>query len=271
MSSFESKTIANLIGLDDSLLKEGNPPKDLSDDKILCTAFKVCTDGSLRGDGARELVFKLPVPEEMACTLVTRLYDYMKKHYQEVATSMRAGVHIHINCAPLTVQETLTFAALYYCLEDSFSLNLSEERRGNLFCLRLADAEYPSFLLKKCLDTRNLSYLHTDNIRYAGLNFASLHKFGSLEFRLFDTPNTPEPIVLWIRVLSKLFNSALALFKSPTEVLEFFSANGEKNAVETILGSELAKLVTKHEYFEERIQNNIRTAQFWVYSYNWKV
>jgi hypothetical protein len=271
MKKFLSETVADVFK--HKLTKEklfgieveaefDNPPPVLKNN----TAWKVTNDGSLRGY-ALEFVSK-PLLLDSALVEINYLYDQLKP--VKILDSMRAGVHVHINCRSLTLKQLFTFIAAYYVLEKLLTEDLGEERQGNLFCLRLEDAEYANANILACLQNQNLdnNIFLNDNFRYSALNLVSLSKFGTLEFRALRTPLTPEPIIDWIETLNNLFEGAKK-YESPEKLLSAMSADGADEVVKTLLKEKAKKQISK-EGFEDSIYSGIREIQHWVYLTDWE-
>lgn len=272
MKTFLGKTVAETLGLPVKAGEfgvevevEGNSalPIDISQ------RWVTTVDGSLRGE-AREYVFSAPLNYEETVREVKVLYNKLEG---KVNDSMRAGAHVHVNCLTLTIREMFTFMAAYYCLEDLLTEDLGEERQGNLFCLRLSDADYANGAINQCLADRSLTarngLFNNANLRYAALNLVSVTKFGSLEFRAMKTPQTVEPLLEWIDLLKVLKHNSTTLFKDPAELLTSMSANGGAATVEVLLGRHAAKQLAKPN-FEKSLYDGIRAIQHWVFLNSWE-
>ena len=234
------------------------------------STWQSTVDGSLKDAGAKEYVLKQPLDYDPACAAVIDLYQKIRQVGGSVRDSMRAGVHIHVNCNNMNFKEIFTFVAAYYCLEDCLTANFGEDRIGNLFCLRLTDASYVNGVIKTFFDKKQaIEFFFTnENLRYAALNLNALYKFGSLEFRAMKTPDRPQPILDWLTLLRNLRVNSLVNFKSPAEVLSAFSANGEEAIVKLLLGSKADWVLNQKDY-SSTIYENIRNIQYWVYTIDW--
>jgi len=273
MNAFLDNTVAQLLG---KKVKEGLVGVEVEVEasiRPLPTTvneyWNVTNDGSLRGE-AKEYVFVAPLEEADALIQTKTLY---KKLEGNIADSMRAGVHVHINCLNLTGQQLFTFMAAYYCLEDLLTEDLGEERQGNLFCLRLSDADYANTAIMAALqakDFRDAAGAFTnENLRYAAMNLVSLKKFGSLEFRAMRTPTTVEPLQDWIRILCALQRNSTTKYSDPSKLLNAMSANGGANVVRELLGPFAEKQIKKPN-FESKLYEGIRNIQQWVFLNSWE-
>jgi hypothetical protein len=231
--------------------------------------WKVLNDGSLRGE-AKEYVFSKPLDCDTAYEQVLRLYKLLEG---KIVDSMRAGVHVHVNCQTLTLRQLFTVMAAYYCLENLLIEDAGEERQGNLFCLRLSDADYVNVGIMSCLTHRDVyadgGIFTNENLRYGAMNLVSLSKFGSLEFRALRTPLEPLKVIEWADLFLTLRNNAIKEFSSPAELLSSMSANGGVEVVNKLLGV-YAKKQTSKPHFEESLYDGIRQVQHWVFLNNWE-
>lgn len=239
-------------------------------DKVSAEYWRCTTDGSLKGLDNVEYVLAKPMTEEEAVVAVKALYALLASNpATKVDSSMRAGVHVHINCGDLSVKQFFTFLAAYYALEVPLTNNFGPDRIGNLFCQRLVDCEYTGYVINMALKqpSRMRDYFATDNIRYAAANLMALVRYNSLEFRALKTPQSPEQICDWISTLSTLYDSCLK-YDNPAEILQMFSADGEEQATERLLGVHSAALI-KQPNFKEDLFTGIRATQFWVFANKW--
>jgi hypothetical protein len=229
--------------------------------------WRLVPDGSLRGY-CGEYVSD-PVTVENAKEKVFNLYNKFEERKVLVKDSMRAGVHVHVNCQDLTLRQLFTFLAAYYCLEELLTEELGEERQGNLFCLRLSDAEFANNALLYVLQAKTVDHniFNNNNLRYAAANLVSLSKFGTIEFRALKTPTSPEPIIDWVETLQELYKGSKK-YNNPAELLSAMSANGENEVVRALLGPKAEKQITKAD-FQEKLYFGIRNIQQWVFLTDW--
>lgn len=230
--------------------------------------WKIVPDGSLRGE-AFEAVTVQPMSVTKAVAEVENLYSVLLANGASINDSMRAGVHVHVNCQNLNIRQLFTFMAAYYCLEDLLVEDLGEERAGNLFCLRLSDAEDISNAIMKCLGSQSFdnNYFNSEGLRYAAMNLVSLSKFGTLEFRALRTPTTAAPVIRWLLLLEELFKNSKA-FADPVQLISAMSANGDREVVSALLPT-FAKELFKKPHYEITLYNSIRNIQTWAYLNNW--
>src|SRR5690606_12097938 len=88
--------------------------------------------------------------------------------------------------------------------------------------------------LYRALVNKNLRYLHTENIRYSSLNFLSLFKYGSLEFRGMRGTRDLNEIYKWVEIINDLREGA-STFRNAADVLMSMSGEGELEFIKRVL------------------------------------
>jgi len=229
--------------------------------------WRVEQDGSLKAAEAWEYV----TPGPMSLSGVKTALDYLSGEYKaygsKVDESIRAGVHVHMNVQDWNVKQVITFATIYYILEDVLMKWCGENREGNLFCLRARDAEYVLFRLLRSLKERNLKYLKEDIIRYSSLNYCSLFKYGSVEFRGMRGTGDLDAIYEWVEIINELRESSLK-FDTPVDVVSTMSGDGELQFLNRVLPTKAH--LFKGTDIEQSIQESTRRVQMIAYGVNWE-
>jgi hypothetical protein len=270
MKKFLSKTVAQAFGTRQEYigpLLGVEVEVEAESPVVEVPGWATVADGSLRGYSGEYV--SPPFGPKMTSENVVRLYKTFEEKNLVLKDSMRAGVHVHVNCQDLTLRELFTFLAAYYVLEELLTEELGTDRQGNLFCLRLSDAEFANNALLYVLQTQDVAHnvFTNNNFRYAAANLVSLSKFGTVEFRALKTPTTAQPILDWIAVLSTLYEGAKK-YNDPAELLSAMSADGEKEVVKGLLGEHAEKQISKAD-FQEKLYFGIRNIQQWVFLTDW--
>lgn len=229
--------------------------------------WRVEVDGSLKAAEAFEYV----TPTPLSLDGVKASLDYLSGVYKTLGSkideSIRAGVHVHMNVQDWNIKQVMTFAISYYLVEDILMKHCGPDREGNLFCLRTRDAEYVLFRILKALQERNLRHLKEDIIRYSSLNFCSLFKYGSLEFRGMRGTGDLDAIYEWVEIINELRMSSLE-FNDPIEVVSTMSDGGELPFLTRMFP-------TKHHLFkfddmEKSIRDATRRVQMLAFGVDWE-
>lgn len=191
-------------------------------------------DHSLRGEENGEYVLANPILFSEVPQALSKLWDAFEKAKTKFDDSNRTSVHIHLNCQKWYLNRLASFAALHFILEEVLTEWCGEHRVGNLFCLRAKDAEAIITWMKKfiqCDGERDLP----DGLHYSGFNVQALQKFGSVEIRTLRGVTDPNVIQDWVAIYERLYNLS-GDFKDPTEICDWFSAEGPTAFFERVLG-----------------------------------
>lgn len=266
------KNIATLIGIPEEAMRtelygveievEGNNLPPTLDRDI----WRVEQDGSLKAAEAWEYVTPGPLSMEGVKSSLDYLAGQYKRCGSKVDESIRAGVHVHMNVQDWNIKQVVTFSTIYYILEDILMKHCGENREGNLFCLRARDAEFVLFRLLRSLKERNLKYLKDDIIRYSSLNYCSLFKYGSVEFRGMRGTGDLDAIYEWVEIINELRESSLK-FDTPVDVVSTMSGDGELQFLNRVLPTK--GHLFKGNDIEQSIQESTRRIQMIAYGVNW--
>lgn len=226
-------------------------------------------DGSLKG-GSREYVLKKPSTLAEVKSALNALDKAYIDNESEVLDSIRAGVHIHINCQQLSMTQLYNFMTTYLILENVLVKWCGDFRQGNLFCLRASDAEYAiSEIINAANDAKKIysRRFHSDNLRYASMNIKALGDYGSLEFRAMRGTRDLDLIYKWAETLLHIRDYSCN-FENPQIVLEHFSIIGAEKFFEEALGNN--NPMFKCDDFAKKIWEGMRNAQDIAYCTDWK-
>jgi hypothetical protein len=199
------------------------------------------TEYSLRGDNEQIEYVSKPFARKDVKNRINRFYSLLKNNGAIFEPSPRCGVHVHINCQQLTVQQVFVFICLYLVLEDLLIKWCGRE--GNLFCLRSQDAEGFLIALIDCKRNNSLNRVMHDVYRYSSINVRALKRFGTLEFRGLPTELTWERIPIWVEILLTIKDRSLQ-YEEPKNIVEDFSGRGGAGFIRDILGEKLYQIVS---------------------------
>lgn len=232
-------------------------------------AFWRCDrDGSLRGEESMEYVLDAPMNLKGVNAALVHLKECYKANKTRVDESVRAGVHVHINCQHLTLTELYCFITLYLVLENILLKFCGKWREGNLFCLRCKDAEWLLYRLVQAAKTKRLlECFHDDNMRYGSMNVKALGDYGSLEFRAMRSTKDFGAIEDWVTILYQLREAAKE-FKSPVQIIEQVSQVGPKTFLSRCLGDYAGYFNVLPEV-SDLLYEGVELAQCVAYSVNW--
>jgi hypothetical protein len=226
-------------------------------------AWRTERDSSLKAAEAYEYVFRRPKKLIAVKPALRALNRAFKENGSRVDDSYRAGVHVHINITQLTLMELANFVTLTICFEGILSEYCGESRKGNLFCLRVADAE-------QTIDDWLKAFAHMDfrnqnAMKYGFVNLATVGIYGSLEFRGMRGTVDEEVLLPWVETLYHLREFAKT-FDSPQTIIERFSVLGSEEFCQAGVGLLLPLIANQ----SGSIWRDIRRAQDFAYGLNWE-
>lgn len=226
-------------------------------------------DGSLKGE-SREFVLRKPSTLREVKTALEYLNALYNSNDTKVDDSVRAGVHIHINCQKLTMTQLYNFMVIYLILENILVKWCGNYRQGNLFCLRACDAEYLLEEISAAANDKKKMYVQrfkTDNLRYASMNVKALGDYGSLEFRAMRGTRDLDLIYKWAETLLGLREFACS-FDNPQAIIEMFSMTGPSGFAREALGANAAMFNCPNH--DKLVWDGMRNAQDIAYCTDWQ-
>lgn len=136
--------------------------------------------------------------------------------------SIRCSTHIHVNVLDKTIKEIYQILGYYFLIEDLLVQTQGYMRVGNLFCLRMSDAESIAHDLVESVQPfgryrRNsgepsyFKYFGMSSHKYGAVNLAAPAKFGSLEFRFFRPILDMALLEKWALLLYQMIEKASEL------------------------------------------------------------
>lgn len=231
--------------------------------------WSVVHDGSLNEFG-REYVLSSPVKIEDVDKVLGDLKGAHLACKSEIHDTIRAGVHIHVNCQDLTMTQLHNFIITYLILEDLLVSYCGPSREGNLFCLRLKDAKALSRHIIDHLRSKN-GFYHEEDVRYASINLTSLSKYGSLEFRAMRSTEDYSVISNWAHMLYNIKQFSRQ-FRDPKHIIESFSEGEYDIFARNALGAELYDELGKTpQEVQQMLKGCMRRSQGIAYATDWEL
>lgn len=222
--------------------------------------WQVHQDGSLR-NGGQEFVLAKPIKIDKVEQSLDILYDTLGGFGTQLARSNRTSVHVHINVSDLKVNQLVSFFALWAILEDVLVDWCGPDRVGNLFCLRLRDAEWTVGQILYSLQ-KGTPFRVNPELRYSALNLCAFSKFGSFEFRPLGECHEPEKIKIWVEALWAIKSKALTKYQNPLDISSEFSGLGGVGFLRDCLeGTRLSDLLEVNQDTDFTIWQGLRRIQ----------
>lgn len=202
-------------------------------------------DASLRG--AYNLEVKSARPENRLWfnKNLPVLLDFIFTEGQAVET-VRASTHIHMNMIGANKIHIANFLCMYYLLEDLLVETVGGPgRKGNLYCLGLSDAENGAEVLRSLLNDNMNWYHRQEEVKYSAMNFETLFRFGTLEFRALKTTRDCTNVLDCMRLFIRMMKM-MGRWEKPTSIIEFMSFNGAERLVKELVPDSLYKRMESH-------------------------
>jgi len=228
-------------------------------------------DGSLRklhpGDEALEYVSRMPFNLEQTRKSIKLLFEYLTSPGVEVYDSYRTSIHVHVNYARESFRTIYNAMVLSIILDELLVSQNGEHRVGNNFCLRSRDAMGQVVGLIKSIQSGHNFLAVQPNERYSSINFASLMKFGSIEYRSLECTTHEGRLIHWIGTLQQIKEKSRG-FKNPSEIVQQFSMLDSYDFLHSVLGPYSLKYLTVDGY-EDMLRDGMRIAQDLAFCSAW--
>lgn len=257
----------DMFGVEVELEGRGLKTKDEDVNKY----FTTHADNSLRtlreDSESLEYVFAAPLSYLDTMKAMKSLLNHLNSDKSEVFESYRTSIHVHMNCGIETYRTIYNLITLSIIFDELFVSQNGEHRIGNNFCLRSRDAQAQVLDLAESIKKNGSIYGISQNNRYSSVNFASLIKFGTIEYRSLECTTDFARVKHWIDTIWKLKSSAKT-FENPRDVISLYSRESAETFIDTILG-ESAKFYKAVDGWQSMIKDGIRLAQDFAYSSMW--
>ena len=267
IKSADAKKFPDLFGIEVEL--EGANVQTVADK--MSPYWAAHHDHSLRahnGGQAIEYVFHHPYDITKTTTAINLLFDTLTGPGVKVHDSYRTSIHVHLNFAIESYRTIYNFMCLSFILDELLVSQNGDHRIGNNFCLRVKDAMGQMNSVINSIQNGHGVFGTGQNERYSSINFASLGKFGSIEFRSLECTTHKGRLMHWINTLQSI-KVAAREFDNPTEIISLFSQMGPKEFLIKILGPYALKYIAVPDV-ENMLRTGMRIAQDFAYCASWK-
>lgn len=188
-------------------------------------------DGSLRGENARELVFKKPLKGNNIQMALIALQTVVEAFGKKPLMSGRCATHVHLNVLDLSVVEYIMLVVLYTFAESALFSYSGHYRRTNIYCNPI----YETGMLQELISSLVHGYMQTSSKpkssalsgvvtqflnswpKYCSINLGNhKHTKGTAEIRHFPATYSAEKLNTWVDLLMCLVTASKKLSKKYT-------------------------------------------------------
>lgn len=205
------------------------------------------TDGSLRDNG-QEFVTVDGLVGQHLFDAIHNICDVAKAN-KYTDGYPRAGIHIHLDCTDLNVEDRqLQRLVTNYMLVEHLLFDFCGNwRRDCGYCVPYDTGKNDFDIIGRALSAKDVGDSSKSNARvlfshmskYQSLNLRPLIDLGTVEFRTLPTTFDVDRILLWINIILSIKKSAAD--KAFAEPLKLLSTVGPQRFVERILGADIMK------------------------------
>jgi len=235
-------------------------------------AFTSKPDGSLRHCGNEYVTNGVATLDKDFKQNLTKLCKDIETSGRVIKDSPRTSVHVHVNISNLTLSQAWTGILSAWLMETVFVEGCGPERVGNLFCLRLKDAEYLIPTAQKDLrsPTPFTQHLMSDHIKYSGTNLNAIARFGSVETRYKGGSIDPDDIYSWSSLHHAVIHNAANEYKTPSKFIDTFCTMAKRDFVESIIGKDRFKqYVEPIQGWEDMVEEQLGIIAPVAYTHTW--
>lgn len=225
--------------------------------RSISSGWNVERDGSLKASEAYEYITNGPQTRKQFVKRLEEINKAFTENKASVFDSKRGSVHVHVNVTAMTPRQVHNFVTLGIMLESVLADQCTDDRKGNLFCLRTRDAEDLIPRWTDCFQTGRFSRAQ-GQIKYSFMNLACIDTLGTLEFRGMFSTIDPEVLIPWVDLLCAVRDLACT-FENGQEILERLSTEGINTIIEPLPEGIVVD--------EAALWEDIRRSQEFIYEY----
>lgn len=227
--------------------------------------WNITTDGSLR-DGGREFVFKEPMFGQDVVSAIDNLLALIKTTGGKA--SSRTSIHVHLDVRDIPEEALYNLFLLYLVFERAIFNFAGPSRINSHFCVPFFKATngFQGWSIPFSMQKDLHAFVESVANKYYALNFAALHKFGSIEFRHSEMRLDKEYMLDWLNVILSLKKYALKL-DPKLSLPEYISNTGPEEFFFEVFGKELGEKLLYPDAGLDLFEG-IRIAQMAVFGNN---
>lgn len=207
--------------------------------------WSVVEDHSLRNQGW-EFVLRQPLRGKQLAGAIQEFFDTAKNYKLEY--NERTSCHLHFDCRDLTHKQFSALLIIYQAVEPAFWNIVSKSRRWSGYCLPMLESQGAAVeaIFKDRPNNNVIKGAITKVSRYSALNIQAISKHGSIEYRHFHNPATPDQLVNWINLTVAIKQAAMVLTdQSGKTALKAWVEENPERVVEIVRNNPILAEFTK--------------------------
>lgn len=188
-----------------ALTNAGVASYDAGYSHVISNQWKVVTDGSVQGNGAMEIV-SVPLQGEAGFAQVEVVCAVLARLGAQVNRS--CGLHVHVGARNVSLAAQRRLAIVYAQNEDVIDGLLPASRRGsaNTYCGTTKNVNLAS--LARANDYSGIAIAINGGSRYCKLNFMSMRRHPTVEFRHHSGTVDAAKIIAWAKLCMRMVATA---------------------------------------------------------------
>lgn len=153
-----------------------------------------------------------------------------------IEPSIRCSTHVHVSVSDFTVRQVYNAVTAYYLFEEVLVETQPTDRNGNLFCLKMSNADGIREGILTSLSNGGFwrHFNSPGHWKYGALNLATPYRYGSLEFRFLGAITDTVVLGKWVTLLHNLVTNTKNI--SPRTLLRMYEDLDTFEFIDTILG-----------------------------------
>jgi hypothetical protein len=184
--------------------------------------------------------------------------------------SIRTSIHLHLNVQHMTNLQIINIICAYWLIENVILKFAGPDREGNLFCLRLKDADGTAAdLSNSIVNGIGWRTFGRNSHKYSALNLATILQFGTLEFRSLGGIYDYNTILNWTELHLNIFDKAIKL-ENPIELVKYYEKNGPESIINMFMTPVYQDLVLANKEYLKLINENIPYIIEVAQTHSWK-
>lgn len=224
-------------------------------------------DDSLRNFGV-EYVLKTPLKYGPELNSGLQEFKDSTKNIKFINNPIGGSVHVHVNFLNETFKTLGNFLTTAVYTENLLMEYSGPDRRSNLFCLPVCDAEETLRNITKmfkAIEAKNYSGMFYDksSVKYANINLSAFRTFGSIEIRSFRGETNIEEVGKWVSILNNILEYSRDKDRTPKSIIDEIKVK-DVNIIDDIFKDHAKAL--KCDNWQQKLNKNLWYAASIAYS-----